>query len=530
MMRQRTMSIGPDCYESSGAERSLFEGRAPRVDTKQYSAIHKRPSTLGRQKLAIAPQAESPRPLAAQVVQPAATQQLEASERPSMEYQFPRLPADTYQRQVRFLNGERVDPMVSFLHGHEARPILFAWRPFNDPFSRDVNAPAPVLDRDADLLNRDFLSGRGGPFYGRYLGPASLTGSENGPPLTPVDKAAYIHDKNYFDIYNRYQYSEFEHGLALSRFLGTGDGSAMVLGWSGSHISLDPAMQLELAWADAKLIGGSWANMGEGLMKGFYSGRRGQNALIADLAWASAVTVTYGAIATWRLGMVTVGIVYQFGRGVGNLFQGLGDRIGGDVGRVVSGIGNVVHGALDIAAGAFAILGTAAFAAYVLTAGIVGAVVGGLVYVGGKVVQGVADAISDAVEWVGDRVGCFITEAVTTTTADPDDGLRLRTLRAFRDEYVVSLPGGRRMVLTYVERAPLIVDAINARTDRLSVWEEVRARWIDPAVQAVREDRKADAMRLYAEMFEALAVHCKVDLAYDGARSHWKRDPRMKIT
>jgi hypothetical protein len=157
-------------------------------------------------------------------------------------------------------------------------------------------------------------------------------------PLTPVDKAAYIHDWEYGQIYARYNYSEFEYGLSLASYFDQTFGTRLsdnpeivsAFGWMGSHISLDPSMQMELAWADTRLITGSWGYLGEGLFKGFYSGGRGQRALITDLAWASAITTFYGAIVFWRIAMARIDLVYQTARGFANLFKSLGDRIGGE--------------------------------------------------------------------------------------------------------------------------------------------------------------------------------------------------------
>jgi len=455
--------------------------------------------------------------------------------RASWRYDFPLLPADTEDREARFLAGEVVEPKVAFIHGYEQRPLLYGWRPFHDPFSSEVDAPAPVLDEEPSLLNPELGSG---PFYGRYVGPVSRNGRETRAPLTPVDKAAYIHDKEYGEIYARYQYSEFEYGLSFSKqvdkLLGTnlaGTDAVYAFGWIGSHTSLDPAMQLELAWADTKLIGGSWAFLGEGLGKGFYAGGRGQRALITDLAWASAISVFYGAVLFWRLAMAGVGVVYQAGLGIAGAFKGLGKAIGGDVGKAVGWVGDLMGGAFDAAAHVFSFFATAAFTVYAIGAGIVAGVVGGLVYLGGKIIEGIGSVLGSVGNAIGKLFGgggggCFITEAVTRSVGR-DDGT-LSTLRRFRDQYMSLLPEGRRMILAYQEIAPRIVEAVE-QGDGPS-WSDIRGRWIDPAVEMIRKGREAEALRIYGEMVVDLARLFEIATDYDGSRFHWKRDPRLRTS
>ncbi|WP_440657742.1 hypothetical protein [Ensifer adhaerens] len=440
-----------------------------------------------------------------------------------MEYQFPPLPADTQERERRFRSGERVEPEVAFVHGFESRPLLHGWRAFRDPFSNSVNAPDPVLEEEPGLFNPHLGSG---PFYGRYVGPSSPNPNP-GPPLTPVDKAAYVHDAEYAEIYQRYQYSEFEYGLSFASMFGLEDKPMLVqyFGWAGNATSLDPAMQLELAWSDAKLIGGSWYNIGEGLSNNFYSGGAGQRALVTDLAWAGAITVLYGRILMFRLGMAAIGFGFQLLRGFANAFQSMGQSIGGDVGKAVGWIGSAANVVLDVAAAVISVGAMAAFTYNVVVGAVEGAVVGGVIYVGGKIVE----AVGDAAEWVGDRVGCFITEAVTRTSGERDDGPTLSLLRRFRDEYVATRPEGRKLLLTYLERAPTIVEAIERCSDR-GVWREIRRTWIDPAVAAIRDDRNEEALGYYLDMTRSLAARFGVTLSYDGSLHHWKRDSRLAVT
>ncbi|TBZ36443.1 hypothetical protein E0H36_05320 [Rhizobium leguminosarum bv. viciae] len=437
----------------------------------------------------------------------------------SMEYQFPPLPSDTADRERRYDQGERVDPAVAFIHGYESRPLLHGWRPFRS----DVHAPDPVLEREPGLYNPNFR--QGGPFYGRYVGPQSRDPNP-GVPLTPVDKAAYVHDAEYAEIYQRYQYSEFEYGLSFASSVGLQDsGLVEYFGWAGNATSLDPAMQLELGWSDAKLIGGSWYNIGEGVSNNFYSGGAGQRTFWTDLAWSGAITMLYSRILMFRLGMAAVGLGFQLLRGFANVFSSLGQTVGGDVGKAIGWIGTAANSVLDLAARVISVGAMVAFTYNVVVGAVEGAVVGGVIYVGGKIVEG----IGSAVEWAGDRVGCFITEAVVRTTNEPDDGPTLTLLRRFRDEYVAAHPEGRRLLLTYLERAPEIVRAIEREGDN-QVWKDIRRAWIEPAISAIRSGNKDLALSYYIDMTIQLANRYGASVEYDGSRHHWKRDPRHVLT
>src|SRR5262249_44261749 len=159
-----------------------------------------------------------------------------------------------------------IDEVVPPFHGRDAFQLI----PAAGAFPWDRAAPQPVLDRDAPLLNPNLGQG---PFYGNYVGPQGTWDfAHEPPPLTPVDKAAYQHDHDYFDIYQRYGYSEFEYGLSFTRELdrlfgtdlSTRQGAVEAFGWLGQLNSLDPGMEMELAWADLKLTGRSWGYIGEG--------------------------------------------------------------------------------------------------------------------------------------------------------------------------------------------------------------------------------------------------------------------------
>jgi hypothetical protein len=115
------------------------------------------------------------------------------------------------------------------------------------------------------------------------------------------------------------------------------------------------------------------------------------------------------------------------------------------------------------------------------------------------------------------------------TTGEPDHGPTLGLLRRFRDEYVAGKPEGRRLIGTYLEIAPSIVAAIDRRRDRDRAWHEIRVRWIDPTIAAIRSHKYEDALRFYRQMVVRLARRHGIKIQYDGAAFHWKRDPRLAL-
>ena len=314
------------------------------------------------------------------------------------------------------------------------------------------NAPSPpdaVLnqtDRPLNLINSERFEDPGGPWYGNYVGPVArdyYAGDPNAPPpVTPVDRAAWKHDYEYNRIYKAYGFSEQEHPL----------------GWFGNLTSLDPDFQLELAWADLKLIGRSWGYTAKGLFGGFYRGDKfafgkGPLAFGMDLAWAVGITATHAAMIATRLTMVGVGLAYHVTRLVTGGIMDLGDWIGGDVGKFVTGVGEFLDG-LVVASGQMAGMAVGIVGALAMIgAGVVALAPAALGLIAGSIVGGLVDAVGDIFESVGD--GCFITQAVLQSESlEADDGAILSQLRGFRDEYVLTQPGGRRLISIYYATAP----------------------------------------------------------------------------
>ena len=423
----------------------------------------------------------------------------------------PGLPPDTAEREFLYNNFPELRPYIEekvpTFHGRDPVSLV----PGSGSFPWSIgNAPDPVLYEDVPLFNGDNRRS----FYGNYVGPSNDFGENEPPPLTPVDRAAWYHDREYRDIYDRYNYSEFEYGLSftreLDRIFGTDLASNELavgaFGWLGQVNSLDPVMQLELAWADIKIIGRSWFGIGEGLFSGFYSGSRGQKAFVTDLVWGTAITAFHVALIAWRLGvMVPLGVTYQLLRGATGLISNLGDAIGGDIGEFITEIGDL---------GSRLVVG----AGQVVT-GAANAVFAGTAYVAVKVVEGVTEVIED----IGDAVGCFISTAVISVADRANGEQDLALLRSFRDEFISSFPEGRRLIAEYSEVAPRIVRAIDLREDSQQVWRKVNEKYIDSALALIRSGRFHEAYALYRTMVRDLSDMVGTGLSFDGARYNLKK-------
>ena len=383
------------------------------------------------------------------------------------------------------------------------------------------NAPAPpdaMLSQENRKLSivNDLT---GGPWYGNYVGPSAggyYAGDPDAPPpLTPVDRAAWQHDYEYNRIYKAYGFDERAHPL----------------GWFGNLTSLDPGFQLELAWADLKLIGRSWGYMFEGVFDGFYRSDKfaigtGPLALGMDLAWAVGITATHAMMVATRLAMVGLGLIYHGMRLLNGGIMKLGNWIGGDVGKFVTGMGefldSLVVGFGQLAGFAVGAVGLLSIAAV----GVVAIVAAVPIVIVGSIVGGLIDGFGDVVESVSD--GCFITQAVLQSgSLELEEGDILDQLRDFRDEYVLSQPEGRRLVSIYYATAPEIVRSIDALPDRDEIWREVYQRWLRPAIEAVRHDEPVRALGLYDQMLTTLCAVTGVTMKTDSSRRHWKRDPML---
>ena len=92
---------------------------------------------------------------------------------------------------------------------------------------------------------------------------------------------------------------------------------------------------------------------------------------------------------------------------------------------------------------------------------------------------------------------CFLTSACVSALGLPDDCEELTTLRTFRDNYILSLPGGPELVQEYYEVAPEVVKRIyeNKESERIlgSLYDEL----VVPSVRLIRNGEYQEALIHY---------------------------------
>ncbi|MFM2029063.1 MAG: hypothetical protein RL517_254 [Pseudomonadota bacterium] len=100
--------------------------------------------------------------------------------------------------------------------------------------------------------------------------------------------------------------------------------------------------------------------------------------------------------------------------------------------------------------------------------------------------------------------GCFITTSVCQSLGKEDDCSELQILRAFRDDYVASVPDGKREIEHYYKVSPLIVNNINALPNRDAVLSLINEKHLKPAIELILNGRNHEAYLRYKRMVNDL--------------------------
>jgi hypothetical protein len=99
---------------------------------------------------------------------------------------------------------------------------------------------------------------------------------------------------------------------------------------------------------------------------------------------------------------------------------------------------------------------------------------------------------------------CYITTAVCQTLNKGDDCIELRALRNYRDQYLLSTPQGEKIVRSYYNIAPTIVNRINKDVQSAKIYENILTTYIQPCLTLIEMGKNKECSRLYSEMVVSL--------------------------
>jgi hypothetical protein len=99
---------------------------------------------------------------------------------------------------------------------------------------------------------------------------------------------------------------------------------------------------------------------------------------------------------------------------------------------------------------------------------------------------------------------CYITTAVCQTLNKGDDCYELKTLRDYRDQYLLSTIEGEKIVQSYYNIAPTIVNRINKDENSIKIYENILTTYIQPCLTLIEMGKNKECSRLYSEMVISL--------------------------
>ena len=94
--------------------------------------------------------------------------------------------------------------------------------------------------------------------------------------------------------------------------------------------------------------------------------------------------------------------------------------------------------------------------------------------------------------------GCYLTTACVEARGLPDNCHELTVLRAFRDEYMRSLPNGDCEICEYYFTAPQIIDAIMKDEKSDEVFDSIYSELVAPCVSLIDSGDNMTAHELYS--------------------------------
>ncbi len=99
---------------------------------------------------------------------------------------------------------------------------------------------------------------------------------------------------------------------------------------------------------------------------------------------------------------------------------------------------------------------------------------------------------------------CYITTAVCESLGKPDDCYELNLLREYRDQYLLTQPGGEALVQEYYDIAPTIVKRIEREAEHSRIYQEIWQQYLLPCIRLIEEERQEECQSVYQDMVNAL--------------------------
>lgn len=99
---------------------------------------------------------------------------------------------------------------------------------------------------------------------------------------------------------------------------------------------------------------------------------------------------------------------------------------------------------------------------------------------------------------------CYLTTCCTKGKGLPDDCEELKTLREFRDEYILIECDNKRLVREYYEMAPSIVEHIEAQPNRNDILDFIYDELVQKSISMIENGDKELAMNYYQTFAEEL--------------------------
>ena len=107
--------------------------------------------------------------------------------------------------------------------------------------------------------------------------------------------------------------------------------------------------------------------------------------------------------------------------------------------------------------------------------------------------------------------GCFITTACVEYMNLADDCYELKTLRKFRDEYMLKHENGINLAQNYYETAPKIVEILKTKQNAKEIFNNLYYDYIIPSVKAIEENNNVLALSIYINGYNKAKFESEID-------------------